>query len=101
MSQFDSNDITQDEDTIRSKVSNSRLAIPTDSMMDITAKEIDNQLSFNIGNVQTTSSVKLTLSVYGNDLRIKYPYKMGNVFSFLFFHGDPKIIIGPQCKFFN
>ena len=94
----DKNEITLDEDTMRSHDSNSGMAIPSDSIMDITAKEYeDNQISFNIGNVNTTT-VKISLSVYGNDLRIKYPFKMGNVFSLLFYHGNPKIIIGPQCK---
>lgn len=44
-------------------------------------------------------SSKLVLTVYGNDLRIKQPSKLGNVYSFLFINGNPLIILGPQCKF--
>lgn len=43
-------------------------------------------------------SSKLVLTVYGNDLRIKQPSKLGNVYSFLFINGNPLIILGPQCK---
>jgi hypothetical protein len=93
----DFKEVSQEEETMRSK--NSRIELPTDSIMDITSKEEDNQISLNISHVHT-SSVKLTLSVYGNDLGIKSPFIMGNVYAFLFIHGDPKIIIGPQCKFF-
>jgi hypothetical protein len=78
-------------------IKNIGIEIPIDSIMDITSKEDENQIELNINNVNS-SSVKLSLSVYGNNLRVKYPIKMGNVYSFLFIHGDPKMIIGPQCK---
>jgi hypothetical protein len=59
----------------------------------------DTQLYINnISPVDTSNSseTKLILSVYGNDLRNKYPTRMGGVFSFIFFHGNPLIILGPQ-----
>lgn len=59
----------------------------------------DNQISINnIEPVETTSSNenKLTLLVYGNDLRNKNPTKIGGVYSFIFINGNPLIILGPQ-----
>jgi hypothetical protein len=36
--------------------------------------------------------------VYGNDLKHKYPWKMGKVFTFLYYKRNPIIVIGPDCK---
>lgn len=36
--------------------------------------------------------------VYGNDLRVKNPCKMGGLFTLLFYRDQPLICIGPQCK---
>lgn len=36
--------------------------------------------------------------VYGNDLRIKNPCKMGGLFTLLFYRDQPLLCIGPQCK---
>jgi len=91
-------DGTGTQDSIRSN--NIILAIPNESIMDTTSKELDNQLSFNFSNINSTT-VKLSLSVYGNDIRIRSPFKMGNVYSFLFCNGHPRIILGPQCKLYR
>lgn len=91
---INSNDLTQDEDSM--DISKGGPFTTTEN--DIDSSSRDNQISMTVENVNTTSGVKMALSVYGNDLRNKNPYKMGNVFSFLFINGEPKIIIGPQCK---
>ncbi len=84
-------------ETIRS--TNRPMTIPGDSMCEMKDDMHDNQLSLNISSVSSSSSnVKLSLTVYGNDLRIKNPYKLGNVYSFLFINGNPKVILGPQCN---
>ena len=36
--------------------------------------------------------------VYGNDIKRKYPCKMGKVFTFLYYKSNPVIVIGPDCK---
>lgn len=46
-------------------------------------------------------SKKLIINVYGNDIQIKSPFKIGNVFSFCYINNMPLIIIGPQCKVTN
>jgi hypothetical protein len=37
--------------------------------------------------------------VYGNEIKQKYPCKMGKVFTFLYYKSHPLIVIGPDCKF--
>lgn len=39
------------------------------------------------------------LRVFGNDIKIKYPTKMGNLYTFVFIRGQPLITIGPECIF--
>lgn len=92
---INNSDITQDEDSMNTKHSG-----PFSTEGELSARDDENQISMHLGDVNTTG-MKVRLSVYGNDLRIKFPTKMGNVFSFLFWNGDPKIIIGPQCKIYN
>ena len=93
---LDSNDITRDIEMTDLKLDD---PFPTDESY----KEDDNQISLHFDEVQRQSlsndQMKIVLTVYGNDLRIKYPTKVGNVFSFLFVNGDPLIIIGPQCNY--
>ena len=96
MSQLiNSNDVTADLET-----SDRAGPFPTD--LDSSSRIEDNQISMNVEEVnvshQTDNNIKLVLSVYGNDLRVKYPTKMGNVYSFIFVNGQPLIILGPQCK---
>ena len=38
------------------------------------------------------------LKIYGSDIRIKSPYKMGKLYTFLFYKGEPIIVIGPTCN---
>jgi hypothetical protein len=94
---INSNDITQDIDNSDIKHSG---PFPTDeSEVSSRSREEDNQISMHIGDVNITNSeIKLHLTVYGNDMRIKQPNKIGGVYSFLFINGDPLIILGPQCK---
>jgi hypothetical protein len=44
-----------------------------------------------------TSISKLDLSVYGNELSLKNPRRIGGVYAFLYRNGHPLIVIGPQC----
>jgi hypothetical protein len=61
-------------------------------------QNVEVSLTTSSSNSSREGSTKVVLSVYGNDLRIKQPSKLGNVYSFLFVNGDPLIILGPQCK---
>jgi len=36
--------------------------------------------------------------VYGNEIKVKEPMKMGNVFTFLYYKTHPMFVIGPDCK---
>ncbi len=40
------------------------------------------------------------LKIYGSDIRIKSPYKMGKLYTFLFFKGEPIFVIGPTCNYY-
>lgn len=55
-------------------------------------------LNKNIENVSTTNSSTPNLKVFGNDLKVKNPSKIGNVHSYLFINGQPLITLGPQCN---
>lgn len=82
------NDITMDDIKYEGALNDSH---------DDTNTDRDNQI-ITIGNVNSSRyGGKLTLTVYGNDLRIKYPHKMGNVFTFGFCNGEPCVVLGPQC----
>jgi hypothetical protein len=37
--------------------------------------------------------------VYGNDIKIENPKKLGKTFAFLYFRKHPIIVIGPDCNF--
>ena len=39
--------------------------------------------------------------LFGNDIKIINPKKIGNVYAFLYFKDYPLIIIGPDCKKIN
>lgn len=70
-------------------------ALPIDSVSDYhnSSRSIDsNVIQMAQGNTQ------LSICVYGNDLRIKNPLRMGNVITFLFVNGHPSIALGPQCN---
>jgi hypothetical protein len=101
--QGNSNDVTQDIETSQYKID---CPLTTEDSQN-SSRDYDIQIAMHIGNVDVSMSSmashssagsKLVLTVYGNDLRNKYPNKIGNVFSFLFVNGDPMIILGPQCK---
>jgi len=38
--------------------------------------------------------------VFGNDIKVEKPYKMGGVYTFLFYDGEPLIIFGKQGNIF-
>ena len=37
-------------------------------------------------------------TLYGNDITIKCPKKIGNMRAFLYYKDNPLIVIGPDCK---
>ena len=39
--------------------------------------------------------------IYGNDVNIKNPKKLGNLRAFLYINDYPLIVIGPNCNKFN
>jgi hypothetical protein len=52
-----------------------------------TAKDVEKQEEFLYDN-----------KVFGNNVTIQYPKKMGNMFTFFYFRKHPLIVIGPDCK---
>ena len=36
--------------------------------------------------------------LYGNNIKIKNPKKIGKMWAFLYYKGNPLIVIGPNCK---
>lgn len=40
---------------------------------------------------------KNIVSVFGNDIRIKSPFKVGNTYSFCYINRKPLFMIGPNC----
>jgi hypothetical protein len=65
-----------------------------------TSHDLENQITFgNISRIDTsTFPVEEVIHVYGNDLKVKKPCKMGNCYTFWFLHGRPTIVVGPQCN---
>ncbi len=67
--------------------------------------ERHNQIAFHdtqipIPRVDTINSEKTNekFKVFGTDLRVKSPNKMGKLITFFFVNGEPLFVIGPQCK---
>jgi len=42
---------------------------------------------------------KPVIKVYGNDIKVKSPFQLGNVFSLCYINNMPLIIIGPECNY--
>jgi hypothetical protein len=65
-----------------------------------TGRDYENQITFgNTSRVDTSVlPVEEAIYVYGNNLKIKRPWKMGNCYTFWFLRDQPRIVIGPQCK---
>jgi len=38
------------------------------------------------------------VTVFGNDIKRKSPFKIGRVYSLIYVNDEPMIIIGPQCN---
>jgi len=38
------------------------------------------------------------LLLYGNNIKMKNPKKIGKMWAFLYYKGNPLIVIGPNCK---
>ena len=43
-------------------------------------------------------NTRISVSVYGNDIKLENPLKIGKCYSFLYFRGLPLITLGPECK---
>lgn len=54
--------------------------------------------SLTLVSTNTESSTNISISVYGSNIKIKKPIKMGKTFSFFYVNDYPWFIIGPQCK---
>ncbi len=63
------------------------------------SRDLNNQLNNSISFVSTSSeSSRVEICVYGNDIRLENPIKIGKCFSFLYFKGFPLFTVGPECK---
>jgi hypothetical protein len=93
-----SNDITQDIEISSYKMNR---FVSTQESNSYNSRYEDNkiEMTLNLEKTEKDGNTKFVLSVYGNDLRIKFPSKMGSVYSFIFIGGNPLVIIGPQCIF--
>ena len=49
-------------------------------------------------NCISKKSEKIDIIVFGNDISISNPRKMGSLYTFFFINGEPFITIGPQCN---
>lgn len=57
-------------------------------------RNLNNSISF----ISTSSeNSRIAISVYGNDIKIDSPLKIGMCYSFLYFRGFPLITLGPEC----
>jgi hypothetical protein len=45
------------------------------------------------------SSSRKSIFVFGNDIRIKSPFRVGNAYTFCFINRKPLFMIGPNCIF--
>ena len=62
-------------------------------------RNLNVKINDSISCVNTSSeNLRIAVSVYGNDIRIENPFKIGKCFSFLYFKGYPVITVGPECK---
>jgi len=61
-------------------------------------KNLNNAFSLVSTNTETNNNIGI--SVYGSDIKLKAPLKLGKTFSFFYINGFPLFIIGPQCNYF-
>lgn len=69
-----------------------------DILADKTGRSVDKEENSGPLGLVTSIGQDKGSCVYGNDLRIKYPNKMGFLYPLLFYKDQPLICIGPQCK---
>lgn len=93
---------------LSNKVSNYHLARSSDNVEEIStvsAKTTDYNNESVIITHQNEHSLsnfiactkKVTVLVYGNDIKIKSPFTLGKVYSFWYINSMPLIMIGPDC----
>jgi hypothetical protein len=94
MSTLMSPDTTREQDQIKYEMTG------TDSHDNSICVGYERNSIINLTNCidQVETSRNISKQVYGSDLKEKYPYRMGKLYTFLFSHGHPLIVIGPQCK---
>jgi hypothetical protein len=62
-------------------------------------RNLKNDLNNSISFVSTSSeNTRISVTVYGNDIKLNSPLKIGNCYSFLYYKGFPIITLGPECK---
>jgi hypothetical protein len=62
-------------------------------------RNLKNDLNNSISFVSTsTENTRISITVYGNDVKLKNPLKIGKCFTFLYYKGLPIITLGPECK---
>lgn len=62
-------------------------------------RNLRNDLNNSISFVSTSSeNTRISVTVYGNDVKMESPLKIGKCFAFLYFKGFPVITLGPECK---
>jgi hypothetical protein len=65
-------------------------------------RNLKNDLNNSISFVSTsTENTRISISVYGNDVKLRSPLKIGKCYSFLYYKGLPIITLGPECKKIN
>lgn len=73
---------------------------PLTTNEDVTSsRNLNNNSNNSISFVSTSSeNTRIAISVYGNDIKMDNPIKIGKCFSFMYFKGFPIITLGPECN---
>ena len=66
-----------------------------ESLFSENQKKNSNKFPENALTIKQTNNV---IYVFGNDIRIKSPFRVGNAFTFCFINRKPLFFIGPNCK---
>ena len=45
------------------------------------------------------NNTKPVIKVYGNDVKVKSPFQLGNVYSLCYINNMPLLTIGPECNY--
>ena len=84
--------------------SDSTLEIKEDSSVNTSDSNIENLNSTSTSSVNQPSKEPIMLNeevndkIFGNDYSEETPFKLGNTYCFLYYKGQPMIVVGPDCK---